>query len=313
MAYRLNRDEPVAAAARRVVREEVDAALAELGAGPLERDTRVHRARRHVKRARAALRLTRTGLGEQFSALDRRLRDAARLVATTRDSAVAVQAFDSVMTRFSAEAERPAFQMVRTGLVLRHRSLVLSNSTIDRLDGFRNELVLFAATVPAWSVAASGFAALESGLRSTYGSARETMDAAYRRPSAERFHDWRRHVRYHALHAALLSGVCGHVATARVKRAGRLAETLGIEHDLAVLGALLVERPARFGGPAAVFPLLDLIERRRAELRAAARPLGSRLFGARPSRVAERFARRWGAGAASVDARGASMRRVVAA
>jgi hypothetical protein len=137
------------------------------------------------------------------------------------------------------------------------------------------------------------FEAAARGLRSTYSRARAEMAAAYRRPSAERFHDWRRHVRYHALHASLLRDVCGRVAASRARRAGDLAETLGVEHDLAVLGSLLMDRPAPFGGTRSVAPLLDLIERRRTELRTAARPAGKRLFAARPAEVTNRFTRRW--------------------
>lgn len=313
MAYRLIADEPVHAGTGRIVGEEIDAALAELNAGPLERDTRIHRARRHVKRARGVLRLVRHDLGDEFVAADRRLRDAARLVATTRDSAVAVQAFDSVMSRFPRQGNRPAFQLVRTGLVLRHRSLVLAPATAGRLDGFRQELLAFRDAMPLFPLAPAGFELIAPGLLATYRRGRGAMAAAYGRPSAERFHDWRRHVRYHALHAALLRDRCGHIASARMRRAGSLAETLGAEHDLAVLGALLVERPARFGGPAAVFPLLDLIERRRAELRAQARRLGKRLFGARPAQLVGRFASRWEAGSVREPVPGGERSRAVAA
>jgi len=313
MAYRLDPEEPLHAGAGRIVRDEVEGALAELDAGSHERDTRVHRARRHLKRARAVLRLVRPGSGPPLVHLDRQLRDAARLVATTRDAAVAVQAFDAVRERFPDETDWPAFRLVRTGLVLRHRSLILSTVTAGRIDDLRSELEHTRRTMTPWAPGAGGFEAIAPGLAATYRSGRVGMAAAYRRPSAERFHDWRRHVRYHALHAALLRGGCGRVAESRIKRAGRLAETLGVEHDLSVLGALLVERPARFGGPAAVFPLLDLIERRRAELRAVARPAGKRLFRARPAHVVDRFGQRWadrpGRGATS----GTGFRRTVAA
>ncbi len=66
----------------------------------------------------------------------------------------------------------------------------------------------------------------------------------------------------------------------------------GDEHDLVVLDAMLRAADASFGEQSARV-LLALAGQRRAELRAAMRPLGQRLFAERPGAFARRFEVYW--------------------
>lgn len=81
---------------RAALLQSIDAALARLAAGPLT-DESVHQVRRHIKRARAALRLLRDAAGEPpYARENAALRDAARRLCALRDSRVVLQALEGI-------------------------------------------------------------------------------------------------------------------------------------------------------------------------------------------------------------------------
>jgi hypothetical protein len=102
-------------------------------------------------------------------------------------------------------------------------------------------------------------------------------------------------VKYHGHHVALLRDVWPLELQVRRRETARLADLLGEDHDLAVLGALLRAAPGGFGrdGPRAGF--LALLDRRRAELQAQAHPLGARLFAEPPAPFVARIDGYWAA------------------
>jgi CHAD domain-containing protein len=99
-------------------------------------------------------------------------------------------------------------------------------------------------------------------------------------------HDWRKRVKslYYALD--MLGAKQSPIATKLTRRASRLGETLGHEHDLAMLeeylqGEQLLDAETQE-------KLSALIERRRARLRKRALKLGSHLYARSPRRFAAR-------------------------
>jgi hypothetical protein len=66
------------------------------------------------------------------------------------------------------------------------------------------------------------------------------------------------------------------------REAHRLSDTIGEDHDLAILEERASERPDRFADEAMVGELADVIERRRDELRQQALKVGWRLYRKKP-------------------------------
>jgi hypothetical protein len=75
--------------------------------------------------------------------------------------------------------------------------------------------------------------------------------------------------------------------------ADKLSDLLGDDHDFAVFRQTLLDDAGKFVSETDVHALLGLIDRRRAELHAAARPLGERLFAEKPKCLAARFQCYW--------------------
>src|SRR3970282_1293730 len=102
MAYRLEANENVSTGIRRVILERVDQALNDLTNPDKDRDKGVHDARKNCKRIRAALRLIRGEIGDELYRQENiRIRDAARLIASARDSWVMVETLDKLVADFN--------------------------------------------------------------------------------------------------------------------------------------------------------------------------------------------------------------------
>ena len=118
---------------------------------------------------------------------------------------------------------------------------------------------------------------------------------AYAKPSDEAFHAWRKRVQLHWRHMALLSRGWPEAMSARASEAKELSRLLGEDHDYSVLLAFAGEqRGKHLAGAEDLQALTALCRVCQAELRAAARPRGERLF-------AERAERPRGARAALLD------------
>src|SRR3954451_17411627 len=92
MSYELRNDEALAESIRRICRTQITRGI-EIANGTRETDdTPVHEIRKHLKKARAALRLVRKEIGRTlFREQDHWLRDVARLVSEVRDAEVRLQ------------------------------------------------------------------------------------------------------------------------------------------------------------------------------------------------------------------------------
>src|SRR5215472_3347555 len=92
MSYQLRREESPGEGLRRICRKQVELALAVARGEKEPRDTPVHETRKHLKKARAILRLIRKEIGRGlFKKQDHRLRDIGRLISEIRDAEVRLQ------------------------------------------------------------------------------------------------------------------------------------------------------------------------------------------------------------------------------
>src|SRR5689334_2987744 len=92
MSYELRRDEPIGVGLRRICRRQVELALSFARGEKETDDTPVHEMRKHLKKARAALRLVRKEIGRGlFREQNRCLRDVGRLTSDIRDAEVRLQ------------------------------------------------------------------------------------------------------------------------------------------------------------------------------------------------------------------------------
>lgn len=295
-AYRLHADEFVPDGLRRIARGQLDSAHEQLdGASKRRLGEAVHETRKHLKRLRASLRLSRASLGEEtYDRENTAFRMAGRRLSAARDAKVLIETLDGLRTRFEAELAPGASDALRAQLVDDHDSALAAmrdnsgdtGATLTAIDDAR-------ARTPSWTFATEGFDALAPGLWRIYRRGRKRMDTARSDPTTENLHEARKRVK-DLWHAAQI------LRPARPKRMKRLAadahdvaDLLGDDHDLAVLREYVERHPQCFEDDDRRQSLLAMIDRRRGVLQRKAFARGRRLYKRSPKRFVADIERDW--------------------
>ena len=289
MTYRFKLEEPIAQGVRRIGLEQIEMAAAKL-ADKDDIAAAIHDARRCLKRLRALLRLIRPALSEAaYRRESERLSGIGRLLSGARDLFVMQQTVAKVETRFGA---------LPNGTAARLRKLMARGNVGGRraaADGRRQALQRLAQAKRLFAGKAVEEIELDhilDGLEDAYRRARKAFRQAYRKPSTETFHAWRKRVQAHWRHMALLTRGWPEALSARAGEAKELSRLLGEDHDYAVLSAFAREQGAALA-PEDLAALVARCEACQAELRAAARPRGERLFAEAADDLKERVALYW--------------------
>jgi len=256
----------------------------------------IHRARKSLKKARAALRLLRPGItGTQYRTLNATLRDAARPLGPMRDSKVLPDTLHALEHRYG----EPSRSLKLTGFkhsineqrTAHTRQLATANGTLAHSRELLRESLHVIAHLPTngkdhWNT-------LGKGLRRVYRTTRRAMSEARERPESAAFHEWRKQVKYFRyeleLLEPLLPGVIGELAD----QAHKLSDCLGDEHDLTVLAEAVTEKRDLIRDEPSLSALLALIAKRQSELRERALLRGARLLADEPKAFARRFEKYW--------------------
>jgi hypothetical protein len=181
---------------RKITRKRIDIALEVLRKTPPS-DGTVHEARKSLKKARAGLRLLRSGLKQAiYREENAALRDAARPLSAVRDAEVLSHTLTALLTRYGAPASTLRLASLRRA-IKHHRSA--AHHTLLRqpagLADSRRLLRKTRARVAALSIQQHDWAVLGTGLQRVYAQGRRAMTRVHDRPAAEEFHEWRKQIK----------------------------------------------------------------------------------------------------------------------
>lgn len=293
MAYRFRRNKSVQKNVRKVALEQIDKAIGEILDEKLDRHETVHQVRKRCKKLRGLIRLVRPEFGD-YQQENEFFRDAARKLSYVRDAQSIIKCFDGLVGHFQDQIDEGAFAPVREELTARRQRIADDKVGLDnQLDEFLAKLREARGRAAQWKISDNGFTAVEGGLAKTYRRGRKALRKAYKNPSTEKFHEWRKRVKYHWYHARLLRRIWPDMMNVWRGATDQLSDLLGDDHDLAVFRQTLQDDPDRFGSESDLQVLIGLIDRRRAELQAKARPLGEWLFAEEPKHFSSRWGRYW--------------------
>lgn len=303
MGYVFQVEESVEAGVRRIATELIDDSISRIEDPGQDRHTTVHEVRKNCKKMRGLLRLARPALGDEIYAEENaRFRDAARSLSALRDAEAMIETYDELMGIFGELVDLRRFNTIRDELERRKARIAEDTGDLERrLEAFLLEMRDALERVQSWEFHAEGFDALAGGFRRVYGRGRREMARAYKDPTTEHVHEWRKRAKYHWYHARLLQYVWRPVVSPLADELDVLSDLLGDEHNLAVLEAMLLAQPAAFGDERVIQATLGLIGRRRAELREMAWPLGQRIYAEKPRAITSRFRSYWEAWHAGHD------------
>ncbi len=293
MPYRFKRKETVSEGLRRIVVEQSTKAAAELSGDNPDIHDGIHNARKSFKKIRSLLRLVKKDLGKsRYKRENKWFRHAKNRLSSVRDAEAMIETFDALAERFSSIGECSSLNSLRGALEERRRRIADEAVDLEQMASATAESLLEVEDrTRAWRLAHDGFAAIRPGLERSYGAGRKAMDKAYRKPTDERFHEWRKRVKDHWYHCRLLRSIWPEQMSARIDELKRLSDLLGDDHDLAVLRQVLEEEGGGLDGDTGT--ITCLAERRQGELRSEARGLGERLYEKAPDCLADEFAGYW--------------------
>jgi hypothetical protein len=314
-------DETAASGYRRIVLGQLDFAIELLrGESSIPSAAAVHETRKALKRVRAMMRLLEGELGARRATRERAvLRDAAARLAGARDAEVMVSTLDALTERHPRKlARRRGVVELREDLErerLRASARTLGDDAATR-ERVAEELSEVRARVAKWELPANRSAArlTGAGLEHIYRAGRTDRRRAGRRRAGPRvLHKWRKHVKDLRYGAEVL-GVreparAGSESAGKrrpeqsrrkveqrtvkrsrriakiARRADRLGEMLGEEHDLMLLAERVrTHKPLKRHRKRTRKRLLRTIARRRADLRKRALRDGERLYALGPKR-----------------------------
>jgi CHAD domain-containing protein len=220
--------------ARRVLVEQLRSTRSALAAPPLS-DAVVHAIRKDLKRVRAGLRLLREPLGDKaYRRLNRTVRNAARPLTPVRDAKVMLQLFDRVLSSVRVGSPLGMLGELRDSLqgeLNRHRVELKS----DQLHEMCNRLNVVERSLRRLSRSRLRRADLNVALKNAHKKARGAFKCAIEEPSDETLHEWRKQVKYEASQLELLQPLNPKKIGPIVRRAQKLGDHLGDDHDLAIL------------------------------------------------------------------------------
>ncbi len=227
MAFELDLQTPLAQDVPRLLREQIAGAESALQ-GRLDADA-IHAARRHLKRARAMLRLLDADLSGPATTADTALRAAGQHLSESRDATVLVATIDALLDLRPRPATANALRAWRQTLRAAGASIVEP----EALAAARNALQQ--ARQASTGLTANGDTAVWAGFEASYREGRQALRRAQAKPTARRLHTLRKALKHHVYQLRVLRPLWPAVLGAVHDEADRAAELLGLHHDCAVL------------------------------------------------------------------------------
>jgi CHAD domain-containing protein len=294
MSYRLEPLRPVDQGVRRVAASQIGDLLADHGGRNAPAAEAVHEARKAIKRLRALLSLVREGLAEDDLEREKdRLRSLAGMLAGARDAQVMMETTSSLengeMHRSCQAAARKIKTLIEEKRNEAEKHLRAKVSSLP-VGEFKKALKAFEA-LPLNGLA---FDDVLDGFARTYRRGRKMFaEILANGADDEGYHELRKQVQQHWRHLQLLSDAWPKALRPQIALAHELAETLGKDHDIAVLAAFVRHNAAWIGDVKGSEAYLRLCVKRQGKLRARANLLARRLYAETPKAICKRLRIYW--------------------
>jgi CHAD domain-containing protein len=279
MSYELRQDEILGESLRRICRKQVDRAISIVTGEEETEDTPVHETRKHLKKARAALRLVQKEIGRGLlRQQDHGLRDAGRLISEIRDAEVRLQTVRQLQG--ATHRRGLAHRQLESMLMLELENFMAAfaewqSQAIPMLEKVR-------AAIDCWPLDQFRCKQLRNAVQATYKRGRDALAKAKAHPSAESFHDFRAEAKMLFYQLRILRPINRVVLKNLSDELRSLGDLLGRAHDLSFLGERLRVERGHASWQREGQKLLAVIEISQSDLQRAAAELAERFFSERP-------------------------------
>ncbi|MBA2242474.1 MAG: CHAD domain-containing protein [Chthoniobacterales bacterium] len=290
MSYELRTGETFGRGARRSCRREIARAI-EWSQRPADGElSPVHQTRKHLKKARAALRLLSPVVGEKkFASMEKKLKKVAKLLSEMRDAEVRFHTVRQLMATFHLEKDH-VLDETETLLGFELESFLAASG--DWQGEVAQRLRRLRIRIGDWNTEELNCKQVRWVVQQTYDNGVQALREALDRPTAENFHIFRKAAKELTYQLCLLAPIDRPFLEPHVEALKILSEHLGNAHDLAFLGERLrkLETGAEERSTARAF--FELIGLREKELQLRAATLAEKFYAERVTDFGKRISRR---------------------
>lgn len=290
VAFLLSVDERLIHGLIHVLLEQLDGGISHLATQEGDPVEAIHETRKSLKRIRTTLRLLRGALGgARFKQENRCFAELGRKLAPARDAQMLVKAAERLAKQSAdspyAEAVTPVLHALEARVPAQPLDEELLRELVSSLQDARERLQGYLLELSPRAVRSS----FRSGVRRMVKRGKAAYMLAYSEPSDDNFHNWRKRVKDLYYAACLLHLTRPTKLAPLIDTLDQMSEDLGDEHDLSILAGAIHRDPQSMGGAVPAALVLQLIGRRREELRQELRQPGQELYRKRAKRTARRL------------------------
>jgi CHAD domain-containing protein len=288
MSYQLKNGQTLGDNLRRICRQQIEAAIAITTGEKKASDTPVHAVRKHLKKARAALRLVRKEIGHGlFREQDRYLRDVGRLTSEIRDAEVRLQTVRQLQG-ITQRRGRGAYAKLEGMLTLELENFMAAfaewqTQAVPLLERAH-------ANIDCWPLDQFNCKELRCAVQRTYKGARKALASAEAAPTVENFHQFRTRAKRLWYELRLLRPINPVVLKNLTDDLRALGSLLGRAHDLSFLGDRLRGGDQKSEWEREGHKFLAVIEVSQEDLQRGAAELAEHFFAERPRDFGARVA-----------------------
>jgi CHAD domain-containing protein len=280
MSYQLRQGESLGENLRRICRKQIEIAVAVAKGEKHCRETSVHETRKHLKKARAALRLVCKEIGRGFfKDADHCLRDVGRLVSEIRDAEVRLQTVRELQAIKQRRA-RNAYAKLETMMTLELENFLAAFAEWQAQALPLLEHILSATG--SWPLDHFNSKQLRRAVQRTYKRARKALAEAKSDSSARNFHAFRIEAKTLLYQLRIVRPLNPVVLKNLSDELGALSDLLGRAHDLSFLGERLRSEHGKSEWQREGHKLLAVVEVSQGDLQRGAAELAERFFAERP-------------------------------
>src|SRR5947208_679378 len=288
MSYELKHGQTLGDNLRRICRKQIEGAIAIASGEKKTDDSPVHEKRKHLKKARAALRLVRKEIGRSlFREQDHLLRDVGRLTSEIRDAEVRLQTVRQLQG-ITQRRGRGVYAKLEGMLILELENFMAAfaewqTQAVPMLERAH-------ANVDSWPLDQFNCKQLRCAVQRTYKGARKALASAEATPTVENFHRFRTRAKRLWYDLRILRPLTPIVLKNLSDDLRALANLLGRSHDSSFLGDRLRDGNQKSEWEREGHKLLAVIEVSQEDLQRGAAELAEHFFAERPRDFGNRIA-----------------------
>jgi CHAD domain-containing protein len=284
MSYQLRHGQNLGDNLRRICRKQIEAALAITTGERKTGDTPTHEVRKHLKKARAAVRLVRKEIGRGlFRKQDHGLRDVGKLTSEIRDAEVrlhTVQELQGIKQRRGRGRARAGYPKLEGMLMLELENFMAAFAEWQAQAKPILERAL--ANIDCWPLDHFSCKQLRRAVQRSYKDARRALKCAQQTRKPEDFHHFRTKAKQLWYELRILCPINPVVLKNLSDDLRALGKLLGRAHDLSFLSERLRCEDRQSAWEHEGQKLLALIEVNQVDLQRGAAELAEHFFAERP-------------------------------